>query len=218
MSTETCINHPERAAIEHCEVCHEPLCAYCLYYTSDGQRLCQAHADQAAASGAYIRAPGVYANGLIPTQVEADRKPKEPTAALYEGNTADLIAFIGLLLGVVSIAACIPGLNCLIGPVGLVVSLVAFFNAREARNRSRTRTLAGLGAGLSALMLIIGAACIFWYFGQIATLSTSFSNLQLTIVYPGSFPRSQPTVVVVTSAPPTQVPSVAPSATSAPGR
>ena len=58
MFDKTCTNHPERAAIENCEVCGVPLCAYCLYYTNDGQRLCKQHADEAEAAGAFIRSPG----------------------------------------------------------------------------------------------------------------------------------------------------------------
>ena len=34
--TLNCENHPERIALERCEVCNKPLCAYCLYYTGDG--------------------------------------------------------------------------------------------------------------------------------------------------------------------------------------
>src|SRR5438874_942195 len=69
MFDKTCTNHPERAAIENCEVCGAPLCAYCLYYTNDGQRLCKQHADEAEAAGAFIRSPGVYSGGLIGAQV-----------------------------------------------------------------------------------------------------------------------------------------------------
>src|SRR5437762_95977 len=95
----TCVNHPERAAVESCEVCQRPLCAYCLYYTSDGQRLCKTHADGAQATGAFIRAPGTYAGGLVAAQVGASsEKQKVRPAALYEGNNADIMALIGLLI------------------------------------------------------------------------------------------------------------------------
>src|ERR1041384_3053754 len=98
MSTATCINHPERAAVERCEVCGDPLCAYCLYYTSDGQRLCKRHAEKAAASGAYIRAPGTYAESLIDSQLSATQV-QPAKAAAYEGDAIDVLALIGLLMG-----------------------------------------------------------------------------------------------------------------------
>jgi hypothetical protein len=60
-----CENHPNRIAVERCEVCHKPLCAYCLYYTEDGQRLCQAHAEEARLRGTQIEEPGIYADQLI---------------------------------------------------------------------------------------------------------------------------------------------------------
>src|SRR5260221_897713 len=107
-SNDTCINHPERIAIEHCEVCNTPLSSYCLYYTSDGQRLCKTHADQAQAAGAFIRAPGVYAEGLIPAQVDAAKaqgQTSAPTPA-YQGNSMDVVAFTGVVLAAVSLASC----------------------------------------------------------------------------------------------------------------
>src|SRR5437868_12141099 len=105
MFDKTCTNHPERAAIENCEVCGAPLCAFCLYYTSDGQRLCKLHADQAESAGAFIRSPGNYAGGLIGAQVEAASKKPE-SGALYEGNTSDVVALIALIMGIVAFSIC----------------------------------------------------------------------------------------------------------------
>src|SRR2546423_901032 len=113
MFDKTCTNHPERAAIENCEVCGAPLCAYCLYYTSDGQRLCKLHADQAEAAGAFIRSPGTYSGGLIGAQVGAqvgaDKAKRSESNALYEGNTSDVVALIGMLFGAVGLAILVPG-------------------------------------------------------------------------------------------------------------
>jgi hypothetical protein len=176
MSATTCINHPERTAVEHCEVCGSPLCAYCLYYTSDGQRLCKTHADQAEAAGAFVRSPEVYAGGLIPAQVDASRQPAGRPGALYEGNAADVIALVGLLIAAISLTACIPGLSCLLGPVGLIISLVALFMSRDARNRARTRLMAGIGIGLSALWAIIVIACFSTYFVPLVTFTTNLSS------------------------------------------
>ncbi|MEP7289824.1 MAG: hypothetical protein ABI947_29085 [Chloroflexota bacterium] len=190
MVNVTCANHPERAAVESCEVCGKPLCAYCLYYTDDGQRLCQTHAEQARLSGANIHAPGEYAEGLIPSQIAASR-PQVVQAAGYEGDTVDLMALVALILGIVSVMMCIPPGICLVGPVGLILSVLALIGAKNARNPARTRTLATVGATLSGLWLVILLACVFAYFTQAATLFTVNSsvinagNIPVTVIVPG---------------------------------
>jgi hypothetical protein len=185
MLDKTCTNHPERAAIEDCEVCGAPLCAYCLYYTSDGQRLCKQHADQAEAAGAFIRSPGVYSGGLIPAQVSANQPKSATSSALYEGNTPDVVALIGMLFGAVGLSILVPGVCCLVAPVGFVLSLVALLGARDARNPKRTRTLAGIGIGLSGLWLLITAGCIWLYFAQIGFVMNNMQFIQLTLQVPG---------------------------------
>ena len=55
--TLNCEFHPERIALERCEVCGKALCAYCLYYTEDGQRLCAEHAESARAMGVQVDEP-----------------------------------------------------------------------------------------------------------------------------------------------------------------
>ncbi len=177
----TCHNHPERAAVEHCEVCGIPLCAYCLYYTSDGQRLCKTHADKAEAAGAFIRSPGNYADGLVPAQVEANR-PRSAPGAPYEGNTTDMIALIALIIGVVSAGMCVPGLVCLLGPVGIVLSVVALLNAKDARNPKRTRTMAWISVALSSLWIIVMIACILFFIqGSVFTNATNFNLGQIPV-------------------------------------
>jgi hypothetical protein len=223
MNATTCINHPERAAIEHCEVCGSPLCAYCLYYTSDGQRLCQTHAEQAEAAGAFVRSPDVYADGLIPAQVEASRKSASSPAAPYEGNTPDVTALIGMMIAVVSLLMCIPGFNCLLGPVGLIVSLVALATSRDARNRSRTRIMAGIGIGLSSLWMLVVIACIATYFVPLVSISTNlgsgtqvFMPVIVTVqIQPP--PVRQPALTSPPFSTPTMVPTI-PSPTPPPER
>jgi hypothetical protein len=173
----TCTNHPERAAVENCEVCGVPLCAYCLYYTSDGQRLCKLHADQAEATGAFIRKPGLYADGLIGAQVAANR-PKRGAPALYEGNNPDLLALLALVFGLIS---CVPGAICLVGPVGLVLSVLALVGAREARSPRRTRTMAGVGLALSGLWLVTTIGCVLLYLSWFSSVTASFANIQVTM-------------------------------------
>lgn len=205
MSTTTCINHPERAAVEHCEVCGDPLCAYCLYYTSDGQRLCKKHAEQAAKSGAFIRPPGDYAEGLIDSQLSATRvQPALPPA--YEGDAIDILALIGLLMGIVSVMLCIPGACFLFGPIGMILSIVAWVRAKDARDPSRTKTMASIGMLLSAVWIVVLAACIIAYTGQsrIALQTLNFSNLPVTVIAPQfGQPPAAPTATP-TSPPPGQ--------------
>jgi hypothetical protein len=118
----------------------------------------------------------VYADGLIPAQVEASRQSANSPAAPYEGNTPDLTALIGMMIAMISLMMCIPGLNCLLGPVGLIVSLVALFTSRDARNRSRTRIMAGIGIGLSSLWMLIMIACLATYFVPLVSISTNLSS------------------------------------------
>src|SRR5579859_5245501 len=188
----TCINHPERAAVESCEVCHAGLCAYCLYYTSDGQRLCKTHAAEAAAAGAFIRAPGNYREGLIASQLGASnelrRQNAQPNAsAAYHGDAVDILALIGMVLGITSIAMCIPGLCCLVGPIGMVTSGAALVGAKNAHDPVRTRTLATVGAILSALWVIVLGACILAYSAQsrMAIQMLNLNNLPVTVIAPG---------------------------------
>ncbi len=203
MIDTTCTNHPERAAVENCEVCGAPLCAYCLYYTSDGQRLCKLHADQAEAAGAFIRAPGIYADGLIGAQVGASR-PKAGAAAPYEGNSADVVGLIGMTFGLVSLLACIPPINCLLGPIGLILSIMALIGAKEARNPKRTRMMAGIGIGVSGLWILLLIACSVWFFGQVMLVQTSGINVQVPVPVQGTLPpiTAPPLQPVDTATPP----------------
>jgi hypothetical protein len=200
-SASTCINHPERAAVEQCEVCGNPLCAYCLYYTSDGQRLCQQHAEKAAASGAFIRAPGVYAEGLIPAQLAAGDQIEAPP--LYAANHTDLLALVGLLLVAFNLAICFPGAICLLGPIGMILSVVALLNARSAHNPSRTRRMAGIGLGLFGLWLVVAYACASLVFNSarssITTISTTL-NVPIMVI-------TAPPLSAATQPPPTQAPT-----------
>ena len=189
LSTEptltTCANHPERAAVESCEVCLSPLCAYCLYYTSDGQRLCKTHAEQAAAAGAFIRAPGTYAGQLIGAQLEASRNQITQRAA-YEGDAVDVLALVGMVLGIVSIMLCVPGVCCLVGPVGMIFSVVALVGAKNAHDPSRTRTMAGIGALLSAMWILVILICVISYAGQTSSgiRMLNLNNLPITVIAP----------------------------------
>jgi len=215
----TCHNHPERAAVEHCEVCHTPLCAYCLYYTSDGQRLCKTHANKAEAAGAFIRSPGNYADGLVPAQVEASRPRSNPPAAMYEGNTPDVVGLIALIVGIISASMCAFPLICLLGPIGIVLGLIALLNTKDARNPKRTRSMAWIGIALSSLWIIVMFACILFFIqGSVFTSTTNLGLGQIPVTFNArvtiAVATARPTITSRASAFRTRTPL--PTATSAP--
>lgn len=173
-----CANHPDRIAIERCEVCNKPLCAYCLYYTEDGQRLCAQHAEQARVAGFKVEEPGAYAEQLIGAQVGVFRKQKRDwteEANLYKGNSHDLYSLIGMLIGVISVAACCGGVYCL-PLVGLFLSIAALINAKKAYDPSRTRKLGLVGLLISGAWVAMIAACILVYGISTRRIITSFQN------------------------------------------
>jgi hypothetical protein len=191
-----CVNHPERAAVEECEVCQKALCAYCLYYTTDGQRLCADHERQAQAAGAMIKPPGAYADSLIASQLDASR-PVPVKEALFEGDNVDLLALVGLVIGIISIMLCIPFGICFVGPVGLIASLLALVGANRSRDPSRTRAMASVGALLSSIWVLIFVACLVAYSAQVMTLLSfnTSSHFPITIIAPG-MPQPQATTLV----------------------
>lgn len=206
--TLNCANHPDRIALERCEVCGKPLCAYCLYYTGDGQRLCQDHADEARLMGVQIEEPAVYADQLIGAQIGALRKQKRGEAAgdgsLYRGNSHDLMGLIGLLVGAVSLAACCGAGYCL-PLVGLVLSLVAVINAKHAYDPRRTRKLGLIGLAVSGVWVAVIAACIAVYGASLGPALIGFRNPRLYL---------PPTPVHATHTPPptaTDVPYPSPT-------
>lgn len=173
----TCANHPDRIALERCEVCQKPLCAYCLYYTEDGQRLCAEHAEEARKLGLRVEEPGAYADQLLGAQVGADRKTKRErdavAAGVYTGNSTDLLGFIGLLVGGVSLVTCCGAGYCL-PVVGFVLSLVALINARHSLDPRRTRRMGALGLLVSGVWVVIIAACVATYGLSISSAVTAF--------------------------------------------
>lgn len=174
-----CANHPGRLALERCEVCQKPLCAYCLYYTEDGQRLCAEHAEQARQLGLRIEEPGLYADQLLGAQVGADHKRKREheheAKGLYTGNSTDLMGLVGLLIGAISLIACCGAGYCL-PVVGFVFSLVALINARHAVDPRRTRRMGIAGLLVSGVWVLVIAACIAVYGLSLSSALASFRS------------------------------------------
>lgn len=212
-----CHFHPERIALERCEVCRKPLCAYCLYYTDDGQRLCQEHAEQARALGMHVDDPAMYADQLLGAQVGADRKQKRSERAadeqLYRGNSNDIVSFVAMLIGVGSLAACCGAAYCL-PVVGFALSLVALINARKAHDPRRTRRLGLVGMLTSGMLIAAVIACIALY---ITVYGSFFSGVYSTANWIGwptqtAIPTSgpSPTATLVQ-------PQITPQASPTPG-
>lgn len=183
-----CDNHPDRIALERCEACRKPLCAYCLYYTEDGQRLCAEHAAEARSRGIVVEEPGAYASQLVGAQVGAMRKRKhefEADDGLYRGNSNDVMAFLGLVLGVTALGACCGIGYCLPG-VGFLLSLVALLNAKKAHDVKRTRRFALIGLLASGLWVLVIGACIALYGLSIAQLTNSIQGIPIQNLIPTS--------------------------------
>lgn len=178
--TLNCHYHPERIALERCEVCGKPLCAYCLYYTEDGQRLCVEHAEQAREMGVAVDDPGAYADQLIGAQHGADRKLKRGERAedstLYKGNSTDLMGLFGMLVGVISLGACC-GIGYCLPVVGVGLSAVALLNAHKSHDKARTRRLGMIGLLSSGVLVLAMVGCIVFY-------AISFSSLISAVTYP----------------------------------
>lgn len=219
-----CVNHPDRAAIEKCEVCGKPLCGYCLYYTEDGQRLCEQHAQTAKLNGLTIIPPAVYADGIIPSQAEAKRQAQAERAIdaafdlsdldvprprgavskkrpIYQGNNNDLNAFLGMIFGVLAIASCC-GITYCLPFVALLMGIMALINAKDAVDPSRTRQqgiIAILTGGVFALGI---AGCIAIYVLAIAGAGSVSSTYNATLfTYPTNTVTPAPVIVTITPSP-----------------
>ncbi len=171
-----CYFHPERIALERCEVCGKALCAYCLYYTEDGQRLCVEHAAEARALGVQVTEPAAYADQLISAQIGADRKQKrglqDADSVLYKGNSTDLAALVALVLGVVTLGSCCGAIYC-VPIVGVLLSVLGLINARKAYDPSRTRRFSLIGLVTSGVVVLIIVGAIVVYGMMFATLFQS---------------------------------------------
>jgi hypothetical protein len=214
--TLNCVNHPDRIAIERCEVCHKPLCAYCLYYAEDGTRLCEEHADVARRAGMRIEEPGAYAEQLIGAQIGMQHKQKHgqthSEAGLYKGNSTDLMSLVGMLFGLMAFGACCGGAYCF-PVVGFVLSLIALINARDSYDKRRTRRLGLIGLLASGVWMLAVVACIVVYVmalsGSITTwnFSTPYTPQHLQTATPPTFtpePGQDAGDDVVHHSPPTQ--------------
>lgn len=193
--TISCANHPERLALERCEVCGKPVCAYCLYYTADGQRLCAEHAEEARLRGIAVEDPATYAGQLLGAQAGAARKHKreDDNDGLYRGNSNDLLGLIALLIALIALVSCGGGFYCL-PPIGLLLSLAAVLNAKKAHDPARTRRYGLIGLLVSSIWLLLVAACIVMFLVPLRTQqATVIMPAMQTPVLPSPQPSPTPT-------------------------
>jgi uncharacterized membrane protein len=123
------------------------------------------------------------------------------------------MAFIGMLVGVISLGACCGGGYCL-PLVGFILSLIALLNTKKSHDPKRTRRLGIIGLLLSGVWVVIIAGCIFLYG---LSLSSIFSNLSNPHFYVATFswpssgtdtPTPNPTVTATPSPEDESAPSV----------
>ncbi|HUF37368.1 MAG TPA: B-box zinc finger protein [Anaerolineales bacterium] len=157
---EPCINHPDHAAIEHCETCGDPLCDLCLWYADDGRRLCETHAEGHEKKGGTVQSPALYEGGIRVREVEEAAAQTAP----YQGNQTDLLAAAAALIAGTTILSIFGGIYCL--PIlSLLLAITALTNRRKGLDEERTRVLGVIGIALSAfgLLPMLFFFCIFLF-------------------------------------------------------
>lgn len=220
-----CINHPDRAALEKCEVCGKPLCGYCLYYTEDGQRLCEQHAQLARQNGLTVIPPAVYASGIIPSQADASRQAKQEEivsevihkkGVRYQGNDNDLLAFLSMTVGLITLSSCCGAFYCL--PFGgLLLGIIALMNAKDSINPRRARQHAWIGIGTGGCFVIIVLAIIAIYVFSWGAFLTTFNTSSSSNIY-NLFPTNTVTPAPTYTASHTVNPNLEPSQLTATAR
>lgn len=164
MSGEVCFQHPDRLAVEHCEVCRRPVCGSCLWYAESGERLCPDHAAEFQRVRKDVIPPERYAAGIAHSQAAAARPSAQE--APYKGNSTDVGALVAAVSGVVALASC-AGVAWVIPLVAFFLGLVSWLQARDSLDPRRTRWLAGLGlagGGIFVLFIVGFMALMFLCF------------------------------------------------------
>jgi hypothetical protein len=178
LSSELCHRHPSRLAVEHCERCRRPVCGACLWYAESGERLCPDHAAELLQQGRTVIPPERYAEGIGPSEVSAARAPR--AAQPYQGNSTDVTGLLAALIGVATWLSCF-GFTWLFPLMAFALGLVAWLQARDSADPSRTRWLAGFGLAsggvfvVFTLMIVLGmAACMLAAFLASAAQPSGF--------------------------------------------
>ncbi len=187
-----CVYHPNHAAVEYCEVCNRALCGHCLWYTDDGHRLCEIHAQERELAGESVLPPETYAEAIKTLYVEREKKNdpqpdeeesgprqnenREKDDIPYKGNSQDLTALISAVMAATVLLSCMGGAYCL--PIAaFVMGIIGFTNASKSVNPTRTRWLSGVSLGVGGLILIgiiayIGFFVMFFLFAIVSAGGT----------------------------------------------
>ena len=162
MAAETCYRHPDRLAVEHCEICRRPVCGSCLWYADSGERLCPEHAAEFEKEGKVVHPPERYAAGIVHSEASAAK----PAAAdvPYRGNSTDVGALVAAVVGVMALASC-AGLAWVLPLFGVVLGLVSWLQAKDAVNARRTRWLAAVGLAGSGVFFLFFLGVFALMFG-----------------------------------------------------
>ena len=171
---EACFQHPDRPAVEHCEICRRPVCGLCLWYAESGERLCSAHAAEFEKEGKIVHPPERYAEGIALSEAAAARPPAADVS--YRGNSTDVSALVAAVAGLSALASC-AGLAWVIPLLALALGLVGWLQAKYAFNARRTRWLSiiGMASGGAFLLFVVGmfALVFLCFFLQFALISSA---------------------------------------------
>ena len=170
---DACYQHPDRPAVEHCEVCRKPVCGSCLWYADSGERLCPEHALEFDNVGKAVHGPGRYAAGIASSEASA-LNPKTGDVP-YKGNSTDLGALVAAVAGITGLASC-AGLTWVLPLLAFILGLVMWFQAKDSLNPRRTRWLAGIGLAGGGVFLVVVAGffamlCLFFTFAAVTSRS-----------------------------------------------
>jgi hypothetical protein len=136
-----------------------------LWYAESGERLCPDHAAEALQAGQTVHPPERYAEGIVHSEISAVNPPKSDVP--YRGNSADVMALLAAVGGVMGLASCF-GLGWLLPFVGFLLALAALLQARDAVDPGRTRWLAGVGLASGSVFVLIIAGYIVFVVGMCA--------------------------------------------------
>ena len=168
MVTEPCFRHPERASVEHCEICRRAVCGLCLWYAESGERLCPNHAAEFQQAGKKVIPPDRYAAGIALSEASAARPAQAQVP--YQGTSADVMALIAAVMGSLTLAWC-AGAAWIIPLLAFVFGLTSWLQTKNAFDPKRTRWLSGIGMvsgglflGITVFSFLIFFLCFFSFF------------------------------------------------------
>jgi hypothetical protein len=185
MVTEACFRHPERASVEHCEICRRAVCGLCLWYAESGERLCPEHAAEFQQAGKKVIPPDRYAAGIALSEASAARPAQPPVP--YQGNSVDVTALIAAVMGSLTLAWC-AGIAWIIPLLAFIFGLTGWLQAKSASDPRRTRWLSGIGMasgglflGISVFGFLIFFLCFFSFFAASGLLGPGLRSTPIPL-------------------------------------